>query len=283
MRRNKGFTLVELLVVIAIIAILATLLVPAVQRAVELANQAACRANLKGVGTAIAMFRGDGKTTKFPLLFTTGRPESNIMSEDAAETLRGEEGKTSLLTRLKGRESAMQNMWVIIEKGLVTADAFGCPSDIDLVAREFKDKTDRRTHKYGWRSSAEFSYGLHFPYKSITTNTDPQNPQNVDNPAYLGPQLPGSFVIMADKSPSDTDDGVAKGVGTDKFPSNHVNDGEAYLMYSGQVNWKSSLEDSDVNGDDIYEIETIDNKNSQTPADLEDQYIVKHPRLPETI
>ena len=54
-------------------------------------------------------------------------------------------------------------------------------------------------------------------------------------------------------------------------------------MYSGQVNWKSSLEDSDVNGDDIYEIETLENSNSQTPADLEDQYITKHPRLPTTI
>ena len=78
MRRTKGFTLVELLVVIAIIAILATLLVPAVQRAVELANQAACGANLNGMGKAIALYRGEDQNSKFPLLVTTGQPESPI-------------------------------------------------------------------------------------------------------------------------------------------------------------------------------------------------------------
>ena len=281
MRRSKGFTLVELLVVIAIIAILATLLVPAVQRAVELANQAACRANLKGVGTAIAMFKGEDKNAKFPLLFTSGQPESEIAWADAAETLYGEGGKSSLKTQLAGKEAAMQNMWVIIDKGLVTEDAFGCASDSDYITREFTDRNDRRLHRVGWRTSKQFSYGLHFPYKSTTANDATGNPSDVDNPAYLGPQLKGSFVIMADKSPAETTE-QAKGVGTDKFPSNHINDGEAYLMFSGAVNWKRSTDDSDVNGDDIYTIDTFGaNANAATPADLNDQFITRHPKMIE--
>ena len=273
MRRNKGFTLVELLVVIAIIAILATLLVPAVQRAIELANQAACRANLSGVGKGVALFRGEDKNAKFPLLFTTGKPESKITWSDSAETI----GK--LRTELTGRENAMQNMWVMIDKKLIPEDAFLCPSDITWTAREFRDKTERRLNKVGWRTSSEFSYGLHFPYKSKNTSSDPTNPQSVDNPAYLGPQLGGSFVIMADQNPTDLSQGAAKPVGESKFPSNHVNDGEAYLMYSGQVNWKGSTENSDVNGDDIYTIETYQNSDTQTPADLDDQYIVQAPEI----
>ncbi len=49
-------------------------------------------------------------------------------------------------------------------------------------------------------------------------------------------------------------------------------------MFSGAAGWKKSLEDSDINGDDIYTIYTEEgNANPNTPAGFDDQYIVKHP------
>ena len=59
MKTGKEFTLVEMLVVIAIIGILASLLMPSLQRAITTARELSCQNNLRSIGAILHNYSGD--------------------------------------------------------------------------------------------------------------------------------------------------------------------------------------------------------------------------------
>ena len=71
--KKSGFTLIELLVVIAIIALLMSILMPALQRVKKQARSVACLSKLKQWGLFFSMYAED-YNSRFMMGFRTNPP-----------------------------------------------------------------------------------------------------------------------------------------------------------------------------------------------------------------
>src|SRR5262245_26082507 len=115
---EHAFTLIELLVVIAIIAILASLILPALARGKSLAQRTRCISNTRQIGVALAMYAHDNRDT-MPLLYGWA-------------SLGGKDGGYTIGSEINANGSSMKNGYMT-NKPLYSyqgsQEIFQCPAD----------------------------------------------------------------------------------------------------------------------------------------------------------
>jgi len=145
---NKAFTMVELLVVILIIAILATLLVPGLLRAITIAKQAACNTNIQAIGKGLKGYSTAHK--KMPYVPVSSWNVKIGTNRDSNPFFAG--------ATLKARNHSA-NLWLLVREGYVGVSAFVCPSTTD-ISSVYQDAE----LTWDFSSSRYISYGLQSPY-----------------------------------------------------------------------------------------------------------------------
>src|SRR5215207_7164046 len=127
-RCPHAFTLVELLVVIGIIAVLVSLLLPALNRAREAANRAQCLSNLHQIGIMLNMYANQYKD-KIPLGFSTAAGatatgNTHFLSRSATTAANAEQDQLVPKSRLVGLGILMRAN--ILKEG--SGQVMFCPS-----------------------------------------------------------------------------------------------------------------------------------------------------------
>ncbi len=139
--RETGFTLIELLVVISIMAILVSILLPALAKARELANRAVCMANVRGIIQAMITY-SQGNGGVFPATeggvpetayggAWSGYDNAPMQAYGISPVLSTAAANVQAWYEWPGQISwdPPACLWIMVLQGYITPPSFLCPSD----------------------------------------------------------------------------------------------------------------------------------------------------------
>ncbi len=160
-KRNYAFTLVELLVVIGIIALLISILLPALSKARESANTIKCAANLRGIGQGIADYVAEYRGKLPASNFYTGLGTDPVLGQTPTQPTQGYTHWSSFLYSRKDLANsdaifASSRGWEMFQcpsvpnGGLLPANPYGGNVDAPLSGPETAGVVDRQAPRLAY-------------------------------------------------------------------------------------------------------------------------------------
>jgi prepilin-type N-terminal cleavage/methylation domain-containing protein len=267
--KRKGFTLIELLVVIAIIALLMSILMPALARVRELAQRTVCGTNLSGIAKAMVVYANDDNTGRLPRagLQHGMWGKTPIWDEPYFEKAFAGTPPTASITA---------SYYLLVKRDYATPKQFLCKSDVEATefligagttGLDYVDVWD-----FGGSGQDHVSYAFHMPYDNQATGGRSY--------ALTAASDPG-LAVSADRNPEGSNPAAEPAAGwpagtvlTNSQP--HQEDGQNVAFVDTHVSFEKDRR-CGFNRDDIYT-----HKNGTTlnaPYDRWDSYLVNQSNL----
>src|SRR5258706_2040601 len=227
-RRTRGFTLVELLVVIGIIALLISILLPALNAAKERANRVKCSSNLRQIGQGLLLYANDNKGI-YP------RTPANTMGTYTCCTAGGASTATDPFgTGGPAVNDVTAAMFLLVRNADINPEVFVCPSSNAEKDTLNNKPANQRCNFFGPNN---LSYSYTNPYPGDTS---------IGLGYKLNGNVPADFAIAGDRN--DGDGATATGVNSASAASeqkklnskNHETDGENVLFNDGHCEWTTT-------------------------------------------
>lgn len=212
-RRGRGFTLIELLVVLAIVAIIASLVLPALARAKARAQGSFCLNNVRQLGVAWMIYADDHNGLLAYNLGRSGRLSASVAPATGAQM--ADNWVNNVLDWELHPDNT--NAAAVVGSGIgpytgKSAAVYHCPSD-DVLSKLQRDA--------GWPARVR-SYSMNAMVGDAGSFT--QNGFNVNNTNYVqffkGVSIPrpSEIFVFLEEHPDSIDDGYFLNTDSDSAP-----------------------------------------------------------------
>jgi len=243
MKRSKGFTLIELLVVVAIIALLIAILLPSLGKARELANRAACAANITGTIKGMVVYAQDNQDA-FP---TPGQPSGNGLYTCAAGITGAADPDTSLAQcqTLSGASgNVLTAMWMLVLRQQETPKNLICKSDPAGSSSPSPTTTTGGSPVYylSPQLNTQISYSIAYPWAAGSGS-----PVYYPIGGWWKNTTASDMALMSDMNPKNGTGNPQRAVGADPAGNvkkvnsgNHNGDGQEVGFADAHCEWKTT-------------------------------------------